>query len=92
MPLLKTMHTAFDLLPDAVLYVDGRLMSISDVNHAACACLGYTCEELRGMGLQELCPPQDVVALAKQFESMQDTEPATATRPTSLRVCRNPSG
>jgi diguanylate cyclase (GGDEF)-like protein/PAS domain S-box-containing protein len=81
----NTLRAAFDFLPDAVFCVDRPSMSVSEVNQAACACLGYTCEELRGRGLQEICPPQDIAAVAKQFEGVQERKPATATLRTTQR-------
>jgi diguanylate cyclase len=79
------MQAVFDLLPDAAFVVDRRAMTVSEVNRAACACLGYAREEVRGMVLHEICPPQDIVALAKRFENMSDGKPATAMLRTTQR-------
>ena len=68
MPLLPTMQAVFDLLPDAVFCVERQGLTLIQANRAACACLGYASDELQGMDLHDLCPPQDVVALAKQFD------------------------
>jgi len=77
MPLLPTMQAVLDLLPDAVFCVDTHALTLCQVNRAACVCLGYTLEELQGMELGNICPPQDVVALTKRFDQAPDGEPST---------------
>ena len=85
MPLLPTMQAVLDLLPDAVFCVDRLGMTLSQVNRAACACLGYASEELQGMALRDLCPTQDIMALAKQLDAAPEGEPATAILRTTQR-------
>jgi diguanylate cyclase (GGDEF)-like protein/PAS domain S-box-containing protein len=78
---------AFDLLPDAVFCVDPRSMTFTDVNKAACSLLGYRREELLGLGPKEICPPEDVIALAGKLVAPAGEEPI------SLRTChRNNRG
>ena len=72
------MDGIFDLLPDAVFCVDRGRMAFSEVNRAACECLGYTREELLGVGLEQICPPEDVAALARRLDDVAGDEPATA--------------
>ena len=72
------MQAAFELLPDAVFCVGVPAMTLNGVNWAACARLGYTREELLGMGLHEICPAGDVAALAQRLDRTAGEEPATA--------------
>ncbi len=78
---------AFDLLPDAVFCVDPRSMTFTDVNKAACLLLGYSREELLSLGPKEICPPEDIIALAGRLGA------AAGEEPVSLRTChRNGRG
>jgi diguanylate cyclase len=76
MPSLPTMQTVFDLLPDAVFCVDRQTMALNAANRAACLCFGYSPNEIQGTELATLCPPQDVVALAKRLDDAAAGEPA----------------
>ena len=71
------MQAVFDLLPDAVFCVDRLGMTLSQANLAACACLDYAREELQGMELRNICPPQDVAALTKRFDRAPECGPPT---------------
>jgi diguanylate cyclase (GGDEF)-like protein/PAS domain S-box-containing protein len=78
---------AFDLLPDAVFCVDPASMTFTDVNKAACLLLGYSREELLSLGPKEICPPEDILALAGRLGA------AASEQPVSLRTChRNNRG
>jgi diguanylate cyclase (GGDEF)-like protein/PAS domain S-box-containing protein len=79
------MDRPFDLLPDAVFCVDWQRMTFCDVNRAACERLGYTREELLAMGPSDLCPPEDVAALAEQLDAVAADRPATALVRTTER-------
>ncbi len=79
------MQALLDLLPDAVFCVDRQHLTLIQANRAACACLGYTADELPGMDLRNLCPPEDVIALARQIDDAPAGEPATATLHTTQR-------
>ncbi len=68
----------FDLLPDAAFCVERQGLTLIEANRAACACLGYTPDELQGMDLRNLCPPQDVVALARQLNGAAADQAAAA--------------
>jgi diguanylate cyclase (GGDEF)-like protein/PAS domain S-box-containing protein len=72
------MDRTFDLLPDAVFVVDQDRRAFSDVNRAACEGLGYTREELLQLGPNQLCPPEDIAALAGQLDDVAAEAPATA--------------
>jgi diguanylate cyclase (GGDEF)-like protein/PAS domain S-box-containing protein len=72
------MDGTFDLLPDAVFCVDCRRMAFCDVNRAACESLGYTRGELLAMGPNQLCPPEHIAALARQFDDVSTGQPAAA--------------
>ena len=85
MPTLPTMQALLDLLPDAVFCVDRSSLTLIQANRAACACLGYTPDEFQGMNLRRLCPPEDVVALAKQMDNAPAAEPAAAILRTTQR-------
>ena len=61
-------------------------MAFHDVNRAACNSLGYTREELLGMGPEQICPPEDVAALARRLDDAGDDEPATAVIRTVQRT------
>jgi diguanylate cyclase (GGDEF)-like protein/PAS domain S-box-containing protein len=77
----------FDLLPDAVFCVDPQSMTFTDVNKAACSLLGYSREELLSLGPKEICPPEDILALAGRLGA------AAGEQPVSLRTChRNNRG
>ena len=80
------MDGTFDLLPDAVFCIDRDRMAFHDVNRAACNSLGYTREELLGMGPEQICPPEDVAALARRLDDAGDDEPATAVIRTVQRT------
>ncbi|MBU4271130.1 MAG: GGDEF domain-containing protein [Planctomycetes bacterium] len=80
-----TMQTAFDLLPDAVFRLDGHEMTFSGANRAACERLGYTREELFGMGLRQVCRWSDIAALARRLDDLGTEAPATAVFHTVLR-------
>jgi diguanylate cyclase (GGDEF)-like protein/PAS domain S-box-containing protein len=86
MPENRPMAGIFDLLPDAVFCVDRGQMAFGEVNRAACECLGYTREELLGMGLEQICLPEDVAALARRFDDIPGDEPATAIIRTVART------
>jgi len=68
-----------DLLPDPVFCIDRQSMTFTDVNQAACSCLGYTAEELRTMGPYHICPREDVAALAAQLDAIAAGEPPSVT-------------
>ena len=74
----EAMPAAFDLLPDAVFCIDRRLLTICGVNRAACTCLGYSRDELLGMGTDDVCPSGDIAAIARQLDDATAEEPATA--------------
>jgi diguanylate cyclase (GGDEF)-like protein/PAS domain S-box-containing protein len=75
---IEAMPAAFDLLPDSVFCIDRRLMTFSGVNRAACRCLGYSRNELLGIGPRDVCPPVDVAAIARQLDDAMAEGPATA--------------
>jgi diguanylate cyclase (GGDEF)-like protein/PAS domain S-box-containing protein len=85
MPMPKSMQAALDLLPDAILVVQKNSMAVDEANIAACAVLDYTRDELCGMSLPSLCPPQDVGALAKRFEAAGGKQPSSVVFRTTLR-------
>jgi diguanylate cyclase (GGDEF)-like protein/PAS domain S-box-containing protein len=86
---LPAMQAVLDLLPDAVFCVVRGGLILSQVNRAACDSLGYTREELQGMVLGDICPPQDVMALAARLDGAAEGEPVIAIVRT---VQRNKSG
>ena len=79
------MQAVLDLLPDAVFCVDRHAMILCEVNWAACECLGYMREELRGMGLDRICPSNDAAILAERLDGAPKGEPATAILRTTQR-------
>jgi diguanylate cyclase (GGDEF)-like protein/PAS domain S-box-containing protein len=79
------MDGSFDLLPDAVFCVDRGRMAFCDANRAACEGLGYSREELLAIGPNELCPPEDMTALAQQLDAVAADGPATAIIRTTER-------
>jgi diguanylate cyclase (GGDEF)-like protein/PAS domain S-box-containing protein len=76
---------AFDLLPDAVFCVDPRSMTFTEVNKAACSLLGYSREELLSLGPREICPPEDIIALAARLGA------AVGEKPVALPTCQRNS-
>ena len=66
---------AFDLLPDMVFCVDPHSMTFTDVNRAACQALGYGRDELLALGPKEICPPEDIFALAERLAAAAGEEP-----------------
>jgi diguanylate cyclase (GGDEF)-like protein/PAS domain S-box-containing protein len=62
-------QTAFDLLPDTVLRIDRRSMTVVEANNAACLSLGYG-QELTGMNLNRICPEEDMVALLSKLDAI----------------------
>jgi diguanylate cyclase len=85
MPLLPKMQALLDLLPDAVFCVDEQSLTLVQANRAAYACLGYAPEEFQGMDLRKLCPPEDVIALAKRIDGAPAGQPAAAILRTTQR-------
>lgn len=57
---LRRFRTAMDVSEDMIWLIDPVRMRIIDVNDTACRKLGYTREELLGMG------PQDVISLSRE--------------------------
>ena len=45
-----------DVLPHAVLIIDGRTGAIKEFNLAACELFGYTSEALKGLTVEDLVP------------------------------------
>jgi diguanylate cyclase (GGDEF)-like protein/PAS domain S-box-containing protein len=82
---LPMMQAVLDLLPDAVFCVDRDKMTLSFVNRAACDSLGYAVEELQGMELRAICPPQDIEALAERLDAVPERGPVTAILRTTQR-------
>ena len=82
---------AFDLLPDAVFCVDRRSMRFVEVNAVAVAALGYTAEELLGMGPRQLCPEQDMAVLEAQLDAITPGQPASAVVRTRQRQKDGPA-
>jgi diguanylate cyclase (GGDEF)-like protein/PAS domain S-box-containing protein len=85
MPSLPMMQALLDLLPDAVFCVERQELTLTSANRAASARLGYTADEFQGMDLRTLCPPEDVIALAKQIDAAPADEPAAAILRTTQR-------
>jgi diguanylate cyclase (GGDEF)-like protein/PAS domain S-box-containing protein len=63
-------RSPLDLLPDPVFRVDASAMRVSEANRAACLVLGYTAEELLGRSLSDVCPSEDVAALAERLAAL----------------------
>ena len=76
---------AFDLLPDAVFHVDRRSMMFLGVNTAAIVSLGYTAEELLGMGPRQICPEEDVATVEVKLGATAWGQPASTIVRTQQR-------
>ena len=79
------LRAAFDLLPDPVFCVDRQSMLFAEVNRAACASLGYSADELLGMGPKDLCPDADMAALEQELHATSPEQSASAVIRTRQR-------
>ena len=61
---------AYDLLPDAVLRLEGRDLTIGDANRTACERLGFAREELLGVGIGRICASADVEDVRRRMDAL----------------------
>ena len=60
----------FDSASDGILLVEKETMKFADANEKMCAMLGYTKEEIRGLSIPDIHPPEEKPFILDQAEKL----------------------
>ena len=71
---LKRFRVALDVSPDSVFLIDRESMRFVDVNETASASMGYSRDELLGMGPQDVKPQMSKQELALKFDEIIESQ------------------
>jgi diguanylate cyclase (GGDEF)-like protein/PAS domain S-box-containing protein len=85
-------RAAMETSADAIFITDFASMRYLDVNDTASRMLGYTREELLGMGVQDVNPPEDVSIVRGLFDRVTRRDPLRSSQESDLRRLRRKDG
>jgi PAS domain S-box-containing protein len=71
-------RTIFENATDGILLADPESKKFSDSNKTLCRMLGYTCEEMKNLGVMDIHPDEDLLWVIEEFESQLKGEKTLA--------------
>lgn len=75
----RTIHAMFDGIHDGILLADSETQRLLNANSTMCRMLGYSLDEIRGMSVNDLQPPESTDRVAEEFGRQARGEMALTT-------------